>query len=78
MGADNVLPKIIRAKLLIDAQGYHVKKNILYQDSQATIRLEVNGRLSGTSWAKHIKVFFTELRTKWTEGNCKLFISPLR
>lgn len=47
-GADDALPKTMHAKLFIEAQGNKILWNMLHQDNQATMRLEINGRSSGT------------------------------
>ena len=43
VGADDMSVMILWTKLFMEAQGYDVKKNILYQDNKSTILLEVNG-----------------------------------
>ena len=54
VGAHKVLPTALWSRYFIEAQGYDVEQMILYQDNQATMRLEVNGRFSSTKWTKHI------------------------
>jgi hypothetical protein len=39
VGAHDFLGKIMGAKYFIEAQGYTVDQNIVYQDNQATLRL---------------------------------------
>ena len=39
----------------MEAQGYTIKNNILYQDNQSTILLAKNGRMSAGKNSKHIK-----------------------
>ena len=43
-GADDMSTMILWTKLFIDAQGYDIRKNILYQDNKSTILLETNGK----------------------------------
>ena len=38
------------------AQGYDLKNNIVYQDNQASMRLEKNGRKSSGKRTKHIDI----------------------
>ena len=40
------LPDILHTFYFIEAQGYIIDKNIIYQDNQSTIRLEVKGHIS--------------------------------
>jgi hypothetical protein len=59
-GLNSKLPDIIWACYFIEAQGYDVKSNIVYQDNMSTLSLSKNGRTSSTSRTKHIhaKFFF--------------------
>ena len=54
VGTHDFLGKIMWAKYFIEAQGYTIDQNIVYQDNQATLRLMTNGRLSSTKRTKHI------------------------
>ena len=40
----------------MEAQGYAVKKNVLFQDNQSTTRTEVNGRNLCTGNLRHINI----------------------
>jgi hypothetical protein len=46
VGVDDASVYVIWTKLFIEAQGYAVRKNIIYQDNKSAILLEVNGRRS--------------------------------
>jgi len=37
---------VMHTLYFIEAQGYAIDKNVIYQDNQSTIRLEVNGEMS--------------------------------
>ena len=41
VGADQAISFILHTIYFIEAQGYSVKQNILFQDSQSTMQLEV-------------------------------------
>ena len=60
VGVDDLAPKIFWTKLFIEAQGYNIEKNILYQDNKSSILLETNGRKSAgkRSRAMNIRYFF--------------------
>jgi hypothetical protein len=62
MGTDQALSSILHNYYFIEAQGYSVKQNILFQDNQSTMPLEVNGSFSSSKQAKHVKCryFFRE------------------
>ena len=46
VGADNASTKILWTKFFLEAQGYEVRENILYQDNKSTILLLNNGKAS--------------------------------
>jgi hypothetical protein len=46
VGIDDVSVMILWTKLFLEAQGYKIKKNILYQDNKSAILLEENGKRS--------------------------------
>ena len=60
VGADDMATMILWTKLFMEAQGYKLKKNILYQDNKSTILLENNGKQSSSKriWALNICYFF--------------------
>ena len=45
-GVDDALILVLWCKLFIEAQGYEVKENIIYQDNKRVILLEKNGKRS--------------------------------
>ena len=46
VGADNISVMILWTKLFMEAKGYKISKNILYQDNTSAILLETNGKRS--------------------------------
>jgi hypothetical protein len=60
VGLDDYIAKVMRTRLFLDAQGYKVKDNIIYQDNKSTIQLADNGRPSIGKRSRHlnIKYFF--------------------
>jgi hypothetical protein len=55
VGADQALSSILHTCYFIEAQGYSVKQNILFQDNQSTMHLKINGSFSSSKQTKHIK-----------------------
>ena len=60
VGADDASQMILWTKLFLEAQGYKVLENILYQDDKSAILLESNGRRSSSkrTRALNIRYFF--------------------
>ena len=76
VGADDISTKILWTKLFLEAQGFEVKTNILYQDNKSTILLLKNGKRSSgkRTWALNIRYFFlTDQRSK---GNVEFEYCP--
>ena len=60
IGVDDAITQVLWTKLFMEAQGYPIKKNVLYQDNKSSILLETNGRTSAgkRSRALNIRYFF--------------------
>ena len=60
VGVDDVSVMILWTKLFLEAQGYKIEKNILYQDNKSAILLERNGKKSSgkRTRALNIRYFF--------------------
>ena len=50
----DVLDVIMWCKYFMEAQGYTISTNVLYQDNKSTILLAKNGRMSAGKNSKHI------------------------
>ena len=46
VAVDDVVTMVLWTQLFLEAQGQHIKKNIIYQDNKSAILLENNGRKS--------------------------------
>ena len=64
VGTSEYLPYNIWFMYFFKAQGYPIKKNILFQDNQSAIRMQKNGRGSCTGNSRHINIkhFFVKDR----------------
>ena len=56
MGANDFLPQVLWTRYFLEAQGYAVSENVLYQDNQSAILLEKNGRGSSSKRTRHINI----------------------
>ena len=56
----------------MEAQGYTIENNILYQDNKSTILLENNGRMSAGKNSKRIKNRFFLITDKVVQGDLKI------
>eukprot|EP00957_Ditylum_brightwellii_P185116 14096743-Ditylum_brightwellii.AAC.1 len=56
VGVNNAMSLIIWTHLFIQAQGYDITDNVVYQDNRSVILMENNGKQSGTKNTKHIEI----------------------
>ena len=67
VGVDDLMPSILWTRNFLEAQGYGVCENIIFQDNRSAILLEKNGRASSSKRTKHINVryfFVTDMIKK--------------
>lgn len=57
---DEKLSKILWVRKFLEAQGYNVKENVVYQDNTSTIKLQKNAKASSGKRTRHfdIKLFY--------------------
>ena len=60
VAADEIVGSMLWSKLFLEAQGYGVQDNILFQDNKSAMLLESNGRKSAGKRSRHlnIRLFF--------------------
>ncbi|GAX21402.1 hypothetical protein FisN_28Lu124 [Fistulifera solaris] len=56
VGVSDVLPQVLWTRYFLEAQGYHISDNLLYQDNKSAILLEKNGKMSSGKRTRHIRV----------------------
>jgi hypothetical protein len=56
VAADEVVRSMIWAKLFLEAQGYAVMGNVLYQDNQSAMLLEAKGRQLAGKRSRHLNI----------------------
>ena len=56
VGVDDFMPAILWSRNFLEAQGYQVNENIIYQDNQSAMLLERNGKASSGKRTKHINI----------------------
>ena len=76
VGADNASTKILWTKLFMEAQGYKIRENILYQDNKSTILLLNNGKASSEKRTRAIDIRYFFLHDQQQKGNVKVECCP--
>ena len=58
--------------MLMGAQGYAIKNNVIYQDNQSTIRMENNGKKSCTGNSRHIHIRYFFVKDRIDKGEMRV------
>ena len=58
VGVDEMMPMILWTRHFLEAQGYSVQDNIIFQDNRSAILLSRNGKLLSTKWTKHNNIHY--------------------
>jgi hypothetical protein len=56
----------------MEAQGYQVQDNILFQDNKSAILLEMNGKALSSKHTKHFNIWYFFITDRVDEGNVSL------
>ena len=72
----DTLPQVLWIKYSIEAQGYQVDCNEVYQDNKSAQLLEINGRFSTGKGMKHIKHRYFFVKDKFDQGDIEIVHSP--
>jgi hypothetical protein len=73
---DDALTTILWTLYFIEAQGYSIEQNIIFEDNMSTINLAVNGTFSSSKRTKHIKARYFFIKDKIEEGEVEIRYCP--
>jgi len=76
VGPDDLSPVIFWTKLFMEAQGYKIKHNILYQDNKSTILLLENGKASSSKRTRALNIRYFYLTDQIEKENIKVHCCP--
>ena len=74
----DVLGLMMWCKYFMEAQGYSIETNLLYQDNKSTILLAKNGRISVGKNSKHTKNRFFLVTDKIVQGDLEVQYAPTK
>ena len=63
------MPQMLYTRYFLEAQGYRIDKNILYQDNTSEMLLENNTKKSSTKNTKHINVRYYFIKDRVDTGD---------
>jgi Reverse transcriptase (RNA-dependent DNA polymerase) len=76
VGADDFMPAICWTRYFLEAQGYQVHDNVLFQDNRSAILLEKNGKASSSKRTKHINIRYFFITDRVSKGDLSLAWCP--
>ena len=76
IGADDFMPAICWTRYFLQAQGYHVNDNVLFQDNKSAILLEKNGKASSSKCTKHVNIRYFFITNCVNKGELSLEWCP--
>jgi hypothetical protein len=76
VGDDDIANPMFWTKLFMEAQGYAIKHNILYQDNKSTILLLNNGKQSSTKRTRALNIRYFFLTDQIAKGNLEVKYCP--
>ena len=76
IGVDDAATQVLWTRLFMEAQGYPIDKNILYQDNKSSILLETNGRVSAGKRSRAINIRFFFMTDQVEKGNVSIEYMP--
>ena len=72
VGVDDAATQIMWTKLFLEAQGYDIEKNIIYQDNKSAILLETNGKKSAGKRSRALNIRYFFITDQVEKGNAQL------
>jgi len=76
VGPDDMSQLFFWTKLFMEAQGYEIKHNFLYQDNKSTILLLENGKNSSTKRTCGLNIRYFYLTDQIEKGNIEVHYCP--
>ena len=76
VGEDDFMPAICWTRYFLQAQGYDVVDNILFQDNKSAILLEKNGKASSSKRTKHINIRYFFITDRARNGEVSIDWCP--
>ena len=76
VASDDAATLILWTKLFLEAQGYEIDKNILFQDNKSAILLQENGKKSSSKRTRALNIRYFFLTDQIEKGNLTIQYCP--
>ena len=78
VGVAEYIPYNLWILMFLEAQGYDVKDNVIYQDNQSAMLMEKNGRNLCTGNSRHINIIYFFVKYRIKSGNVTINYCPTK
>ena len=76
VGVDDFMPAVCWTRYFMEAQGYPISDNVVFQDNKSAILLEKNGKASSSKRTKHIHIRYFFITNRVSKGEVSLVWCP--
>ena len=76
VGVNDAMTMILWMKHFIEAQGYLVHENIIYQDNESSMKLENHGRQSSSKKTRHLDICYYFVTDNVKQGMVQIRYCP--
>lgn len=76
VGAGDLMPQVLWTRYFLDAQGYSMSGNVVYQDNRSAMLLEQNGKGSSSKRTRHINIRFFFITDRIQAGEVEVKHCP--
>ena len=76
VGVSDFMPNMVWVRMFIEAQGYSLEENILFQDNQSAIKIELNGKKSSGQKTKHMDNRFFWIKDRISKERINIEYCP--
>ena len=72
VGISEYLPYNIQIRNFMEAQGYKIERNTIYQDNTSAIKMETNGKNLCTGNSRHVHIRYFFVKDRQDKGEIKI------
>jgi len=75
---NDVMAQVLWTRYFLEAQGYDLEDNIVFQDNESAMLLERNGRASSSKRTRHINVRYFFVQDRIAAGEMSVAYCPTK
>lgn len=76
VAADDIIGPMLWTRLFLEAQGYGIQDNIMYQDNQSAMKMEMNGKRSAGKRSRHLNIRLFYVTDQHEKKNISIVFCP--